>query len=907
MGKPKDSINKSKSEVEQELLLRAVLNTVGEAIITINSKGKILMTNMEAEKIWGYSGDELIGRNIISIMPKKYRKRHSDGIKKYLETGSPTILNIKSELEGLKKNGEIFPLEICITETKMDDQLLFTAAVRDITERKRIEKLIQNSEEFLRSYNSVLVELSKMEELQSGNIESALQKIAEVSAKTLNVKRVNIWLYNDDNTVIQCIEQYDLSMDKHSKGYLIESGDYPDYFRALEEERLIAAHDARNDPRTSEFTETYLIPNEISSMLDAPIRISGRMVGLICHEHCGEKRNWSVEELNFVGSVSDFITIAFEANERQQTLMALNESQEKYRTLVENTFDQIYEVSIEGKFMYVSSKHKDLFGYDENDFIGKNIFDLVHPDDRAGALHEFNRSVSDQFTGHAVYRYLHKNGSWRWIESSGKPYKTRDGEVRVLIFSRDITDRINAENALKENLQQLSKKNRYESIVSTVLRSIHKTTNLQEVLDNAVNSINENILRADCVAIYFVDGDELVLQSQRGYKDWYINRVRRINYPIGYAWKVIIDQNPRYCSDVDKDDVIGPAGRELGIKSYLSMPIQYHSKTIGTININSYEKNAFDEEELKILDIVGEQISVAVGNSKQKGLLQDALNEVEKLHTHIAGDNGQYNNVLIPENKLGSVIGNNRDLVKSLIKAEQAITTNYNLFIYGEKGTGKELLARSIHQQSSRKDYPFIRIDFTRFPTHEHEIAIFGREKIGKNSGIMSVDLGGLELANRGTVFLKEICSTSLNIQNKILTFINDGEFNRNDYSDSIKLDVRIIVSTSIDPVTSLRNKLLLDELYYELNNNEIKMPALRDHKEDIPLLANHFITDKSSDLIGKLSDIPHEFFDILKSHSWPGNVKELKKVINEFFDGDNLSTEKFRDKFKIYLSQTYG
>ncbi len=907
MGKNKSSFNKLNHQERQELLPSAVLDSVGEGIIAVDSSSIIVMINREAEKIWGYSENELVSKNLGLLLPEKSRKPILDGLKKYLKTRSPTILNIKSELEGIRKNGSVFPMEICITETIIEDQMFFTAAVRDITDRKQIEKLLQNSEEFLRKYNSVLVDLSKIEELQSGDFEMAIQKISEVSAKTLNVKRVNIWLYNDDSSVIQCIEQYDLSTNEHSKGYVIDSRDYPDYFRALEEERLIAAHDAHNDPRTREFTEKYLVPNKISSMLDAPIRISGRMVGLICHEHCGVQRNWSAEEQNFVGSVSDFITIAFEANERKQALMALNESQERYRALVENTFDQIYEASTDGKFMYVSSKHKDLFGYDENDFIGKNIFELVHPDDRTNTVNEFNRSVKDYVTGHAVYRYLHKNGSWRWIESSGKPYLTKDGEVRVLIFSRDITDRINAENALKDNLQQLSKKNRYESIVSTVLRSIHKSTNLQEVLDNAVNSISENILRADCVAIYFVEGDELVLQSQRGYKDWYLNRVRRINYPTGYAWKVIIDQNPRYCSDVDTDDVIGPAGRELGIKSYLSMPIQYHSKTIGTININSYEKKAFDEEELKILDIVGEQISVAVGNSKQKGLLQDALKEVEKLHTHIAGENGYYDNSLLTGNKLGSVIGNSRDLIKSLIKAEQAISTNYNLFIYGEKGTGKELLARSIHQQSSRKDYPFIRIDFTRFPAHEHEMAIFGREKIGENSGMMSVDLGGLELANKGTVFLKEICHASLNIQYRILNFINDREFKRNDYSDSIKLDVRIMVSSSTDPVRSLRDKTLLDELYYELNNNEIKMPALREHKEDIPLLANHFITDKSSDLIGKLSDIPHEFFDILKAHNWPGNVKELKKVIYEFFEEDNISAENFKDRFQIYLSQTYS
>lgn len=903
MGRTNLRINDSVPVATREILLGAVLDTVGEGIITIDSGSNIIMINRVAEKMWGYKKNELLGKSLLSLMPESYRKKHSDGLTNYLKTGSHVLLNKKAELEGVKKNGTVFPIEICITKTVVDKNILFTAAVSDITERKQLEKNSQNSEEFLRKFNSVLVDLSKMEELKSGDLDRALQKIAEVSAKTLNIKRVNIWLYNDKSTTIECIEQYDLSKNEHTKGYIINSGDYPEYFRALEEERLIAAHDAHNDPRTREFTESYLMPNGISSMLDAPVRFSGRMIGLICHEHCGLKRTWTAEEQNFVGSVSDFITIAFEANERNRTLMALRESQERYRTLVENTFDQIYEASVDGKFIYVSSKHKDLFGYDESEFIGKNIFELVHPDDRDKTINEFKNSVQNSTTGHAIYRYLHKNGTWKWIESTGKPFHTKEGEIRVLIFSRDITDRIVAEYAIKENLEQLSKKNRYESIVSTVIRSIHKTTNLQEVLDNAVNSIIENILRADCVAIYFVEGDQIVLQSHKGFKDWYINRVRKINYPIGYAWKVIMDQKPMYCSDVDKDKIIGPAGRELGIKSYLSMPIHYQGKTIGTININSYEKNAFDEDELKILDIVGEQISVAVGNTRQKGLLQDALKEVEKLHSHITGESDIYEIEPITENKIKCVVGKSRLLIKSIIKAEQAISTNYNLIIIGEKGTGKELLARSIHQQSARKDYPFIRIDFTRFPSNEHEVAVFGQEIISKKSGIMSMNLGGIELANRGTVFLKEFTSASLNLQQKILNFINDGEFERNPHSESIKVDVRVIASTSFDPAHAMNNNLLLNELYYELNNNEIKMPALREHKEDIPLLANHFISDSTTEMISKLTEIPYEFYEILKTYSWPGNVKELKKVIYEYLNGENTSLDNFRDSFRNYTS----
>jgi FOG: GAF domain len=147
-----------------------------------------------------------------------------------------------------------------------------------------------------------------------------------------------------------------------------------------------------------------------------------------------------------------------------------------------------------------------------------------------------------------------------------------------------------SEEALKESLAQLSKKNSFETIISTVTRSVHQSTNLQDILDNAVHAICENIDQADSVAVYFVEGEEAVLKAHRGYSDWYMGRVGRIPYPKGYVWKVIMDEEPRYCADVDEDTVIGPVGREFGIKSYLSMPIQFGSKTIGAINVNYFSR-----------------------------------------------------------------------------------------------------------------------------------------------------------------------------------------------------------------------------------------------------------------------------------------------------------------------------
>jgi PAS domain S-box-containing protein len=197
-----------------------------------------------------------------------------------------------------------------------------------------------------------------------------------------------------------------------------------------------------------------------------------------------------------------------------------------------------------------------------------------------------------------------------------------------------VVERKQAEEALKENLAQLSKKNRYETIISTVTQSVHKSINLQEVLENAVEVMSKNIDAVDKVSIYQVEGKEAVIKAHRGVPNWYIERAGRIPYPKGLTWKTIIEGKPRYIADVEKDTVIGPAGRELGIKSYLSMPIRSEGKTIGCINVTSFQKNAFDEEELKLLEIVAQQIEVAINNARQAAALRKSEEKFRNLVEH---------------------------------------------------------------------------------------------------------------------------------------------------------------------------------------------------------------------------------------------------------------------------------
>jgi diguanylate cyclase (GGDEF)-like protein/PAS domain S-box-containing protein len=185
------------------------------------------------------------------------------------------------------------------------------------------ETLLRETEERIRLHNQVLVDLAKRQWIHAANRTEALREIAEAAASALDVERVSVWLYSERRDSIECTELFERTPGRHSGGLALLSADYPLYFAALESERTITAHDAQHDPRTSAFTEAYLAPLGITSMIDAPIRRLGEMAGVICSEHVGPPRHWTVEEESFCSSIADLVAMAVDAAERRDAQESL--------------------------------------------------------------------------------------------------------------------------------------------------------------------------------------------------------------------------------------------------------------------------------------------------------------------------------------------------------------------------------------------------------------------------------------------------------------------------------------------------------------------------------------------------------------------------------------------------------
>ncbi len=183
--------------------------------------------------------------------------------------------------------------------------------------------ILREREQIVRKQNEMLMELAKCKELYSGDLADSLQVITEATAHAVEVERVSLWLYEAGHSTIRCVDLYTMNTDSHSEGMVLAAVDYPSYFKALEEGAFIAAHDAHNDPRTKEFSDSYLSPLGITSLLDVPIRLKGEVVGVVCYEHVGPARKWTMEEENFARSPADYVSLAMEADERRRAEEAL--------------------------------------------------------------------------------------------------------------------------------------------------------------------------------------------------------------------------------------------------------------------------------------------------------------------------------------------------------------------------------------------------------------------------------------------------------------------------------------------------------------------------------------------------------------------------------------------------------
>ncbi len=309
-----------------------------------------------------------------------------------------------------------------------------------------------------------------------------------------------------------------------------------------------------------------------------------------------------------------------------------------------------------------------------------------------------------------------------------------------------------------------------------------------------------------------------------------------------------------------------------GVKSLCSVPLLSRDRALGALNIGRRREDAFSPEDVELLSEVAKQIAIAVENAQ-------AYREITELKDKLAKEKLYLEEEIRTELNFEEIIGESSLLKQVLKQVEIVASTGSTVLILGETGTGKELLARAIHNRSERHGRTFVKINCAAIPTGLLESELFGHER-GAFTGAIAQKLGRFELADGGTLFLDEVGDIPLELQSKLLRVLQEQEFERLGSTRTIRVDVRLVAATNRDLTQMVAGQQFRNDLYYRLNVFPIVSPPLRERQEDIPLLVRYFAQKFARRMNKLIETIPTESMKALSRYHWPGNVRELENLI---------------------------
>jgi formate hydrogenlyase transcriptional activator len=309
-----------------------------------------------------------------------------------------------------------------------------------------------------------------------------------------------------------------------------------------------------------------------------------------------------------------------------------------------------------------------------------------------------------------------------------------------------------------------------------------------------------------------------------------------------------------------------------GVRAFCSIPLLSHDRVLGALDLGRRSENAFSPEDVELLGEVSNQIAIAVENAQ-------AYREITELKDRLAKEKLYLEEEVRTDQNFNEIVGESVALRRVLKEVETVAPTGSTVLIRGETGTGKELIARVLHDLSPRRDRTFVKLNCAAIPTGLLESELFGHEK-GAFTGAISQKVGRFELAHEGTLFLDEVGDIPLELQPKLLRALQEQEFERLGSTRTVQVDVRLVAATNRDLSRMVADGQFRSDLYYRLNVFPVVLPPLRERAEDIPMLARHFTQRFARRMSRQIESIPIEVMDALVRYPWPGNIREMQNVI---------------------------
>jgi PAS domain S-box-containing protein len=890
---------------QSEAQLAGVIGSAMDGIITIDKNQKIILFNESAERIFGCPAGEAVGQSLDRFIPERYRLAHREHLEGFgaHEVTRRMMGERGIELYGLKLSGEEFPMEASISQIEVHGQKFYTVILRDITERKRAETELAASHrrvsEILESigdaFYSVDNELRftyvnrKTEELWALRRQDLIgRNFLEVFPEAIGTDshhEIMRALDEGKPTYFEGLSPIihrwvDVSVYPTPAGlsiYFRDATERKEAENALRESesRLQRAQQAARvgtwewnlvtgeslwsemlwrllglEPGDGESTverfmefihpedrdETWRAANEVienGELYDYEFRIirtDGEILWLSSKGRVIRSADGTPERM---------IGVNIDVTDRHRAVDEIRESHERFvKAFRANPQPMSLTTLDTGQYLDVNDSFLQVSGYRRDEIIGKTSLELNiwgSPEAREVFVNELadKGSVVNRET-----RLRARDGSMRVLLSSAEKLEI-DGQHCLLVASSDITERMHAQQALRES------EARFRNMADTApvmiwIADVNKGSTYfnQQWLNFTGRMMEQEAGNGWTAGIHPLDLDgcmkmfEAAFDSREPFRMEY--RLRR--HDGVYRW-VIDSGTPRFSPD---GEFLGYIGSSVDI----------------TDRKESESALVFAHE-----------------------ALENAYAEVNQLKTQLQEENIYLQEEIKLQQNFGDIVGASDALKYVLFKIEQVAPTDSTVLITGETGTGKELVARAIHTASTRRDRPMVKVNCAALSASLIESELFGHEK-GAFTGALARKIGRFELADGATIFLDEIGELPLELQVKLLRIIQEGEFERLGSSKTVKIDVRIIAATNRNLKEQVNKGLFREDLWYRLNVFPITVPPLRQRRDDIPMLIEHFANTFSRKLGKEINSVAPTTINALRSYAWPGNVRELANVI---------------------------
>ncbi|BAY79369.1 two-component hybrid sensor and regulator (plasmid) [Nostoc linckia NIES-25] len=512
-----------------------------------------------------------------------------------------TIQRLKKQLKEEIQERQRLKFELNIRQRQTQDILPEISFNKDLTTNFRI---VEESAIKLRTHNLVLTRLAQNQTLYQGDLKAALSAITETATQNIGVERASVWLYDDKRTKIQCVDLFQASLNRHSEGVSLSTADYPAYFAALQQDQIIAADNAHIDPRTKEFSASYSKLN-ITSILDTPIRLEGKTVGVLCLQAVGGVHSWTLEDQNFARSLGNLVSLVLEVRSRQRAEAARRASEKKLASAFRSSPDPIALITVPDKrYIEVNDSFCRFFGYSRSQVIDRTDEELniwVNPEEYNLVTHTLRQTKA--IRNHEVdFRIC--SGEIRTTLFSAEMMDI-DGQWYVLGTAKDITERKQAENESRLLLlttQAITRASDVNNALRVVLRLICQTIGWdfgEAWIPNENNTVLEHSLG------WYVEEDSLEEFCRQ-------SKTVTFGFGAGLPGRVWQNQEPEWIEDVSQ--VTEPIflrslqAAKVGLKAGFGVPILAGNQVLAVLVFFKRSAVLVDRRLLLLVSAVATQL-----------------------------------------------------------------------------------------------------------------------------------------------------------------------------------------------------------------------------------------------------------------------------------------------------------